>query len=317
MSGGNNVGIQAQPTSNTAIQSQPASPVLGTYDDTSSTLGTDPSFTSDQQTAFDIMEGLLQQYGLGSLSGTLKQIILNGITDQQEISLQLQQTDAWKTRFAGNEILRQKGLPVLSVGQYLSVEQSYAQVMKNYGLPTGFYDDPADFAKFIGNSVSANELQQRVQMYADVANREDPAVVNQLQSMGITKGDLLAHMMDPSRALPLIQKKYQETLIGAAARRTGLTPDNNYVSHLAELGVSEQAAAQGFGQVAADLPSAQLLGSIYHDNISQTELAQNVFEGNSAAGAKARRLASQERANFSGSAGTNPGSLGRSGEGSY
>lgn len=273
------------------------------------------SFTSNQQSAFDIMENLLQQYGLGSLTGTLKNIILSGITDQNEISIQLQQTDAWKQRFAGNEILRKKGLPELSVNQYLSVEQSYAQVMKNYGLPTGFYDDPADFAKFIGNSVSANELQQRVQMYADVANREDPAVLKQLQSMGTTKGDLLAYMMDPTRAMPLIQKKYNSTLIGAAARRAGLTPDNAYVSHLAELGVTEQGAAQGFGQVADEMPTAQLLGSIYHDNITQNELAQDVFENNAAAGQKRKRLASQERAAFSGTSGA--GQLHRSESGSY
>lgn len=273
------------------------------------------SFTSSQQSAFDIMENLLQQYGLGSLTGTLKSIILNGITDQNEISIQLQQTDAWKQRFAGNEILRKKGLPELSVNQYLSVEQSYAQVMKNYGLPTGFYDDPTDFAKFIGNSVSANELQQRVQMYADVANREDPAVLKQLQSMGTSKGDLLAFMMDPTRAMPLIQQKYNSTLIGAAARRAGLTPDNTYVNHLAEMGVTEQSAAQGYGQVADEMHTAQLLGNIYHDNISQTELAQDVFENNAAAAQKRKRLASQERAAFSGTSGA--GQLHRSESGSY
>lgn len=275
------------------------------------------NFTSSQQTAFDIMENLLEQYHLTALSGTLKNIILSGITDQAEISLQLQQTNAWKQRFAGNEELRRKGLPVLSVAEYLSVEQSYAQVMKNYGLPQGFYDDPADFAKFIGNSVSANELQQRVQMYADVANREDPAVLKQLQSMGTTKGDLLAYMMDPNRAMPLIQQKYNSTLIGAAARRAGVTPDNEYVKHLAELGVTEQGAAQGYGQVAEELPGAQLLGSIYHEDITQEDLAKGVFESNAASGRKTKRLASQERAAFSGSSGVGQGSLRRSEAGSY
>jgi len=276
-----------------------------------------PTFTQDQQTAFDVMSNLLSQYGLGSLAGTLKSIILSGVTDQTEISLQLQQTDAWKQRFAGNEMLRQKGLPVLSVSEYLATEQSYAQVMKNYGLPAGFYDDHNDFAKFIGNSVSANELQQRVQMYADVANREDPSVLKQLQSMGTTKGDLLAYMVDPQRAMPLIQQKYTSTLIGAAARRAGLTPDNNYVQHLAELGVSEQAASQGYGQAAAELPGASLLGSIYHEDITQGDLLKGIFDNDATAQAKTKQLASQERAAFSGSGGTNQGSLARSDGGLY
>jgi hypothetical protein len=274
-------------------------------------------FTQAQQSAFDIMKDLLNQYGLGSLTGTLQNILLSGVTDQTEISLQLQSTPEWKTRFAGNEMLRQKGLPVLDVAQYLSVESSYAQVMKNYGLPQGFYDDPSDFAKFIGSSVSPNEIQQRAQMYADVARREDPALTEQLRAMGLGDGDILAYMMDPNRALPLIQQKYQTALIGGAARRAGLTPDTAYAQHLADLGVSEQQAAQGYGQIASELPAAQKLGDIYHDAISQSDLESETFDSNGAVTNKKKRLASQERAAFSGSAGVGQGSLGRNTSGSY
>src|SRR5690606_434666 len=105
------------------------------------------------------------------------------------------------------EKLRAAGLPVLSPAEYLATERSYAQVMKNYGLPKGFYDDPADFAGFIGGSVSASELQERVQSYSDLANREDPAIKAQLRAMGMNDGDLLAFYMDPTRANPLIRKK--------------------------------------------------------------------------------------------------------------
>lgn len=273
--------------------------------------------TESQQSAFDILNNMLTQYGLGSLTGTLKNILLSGITDQNQISLQLQSTNEWKTRFAGNEMLRQKGLPVLDVAQYLSVEQSYAQVLKNYGLPAGFYDDPADFAKFIGNSVSANELQQRAQMYADVARREDPALKDQLSAMGLSQGDLLAYMMDPTRATPLIQQKYQTALIGGAARRARITPDTAYAQHLADLGISEQQASQGYGQIASELPGEQRLGQIYNDSIAQSDLESEVFDGNGAVAAKKKRLASQERAAFSGSSGVGQGSLSRNASGSF
>jgi hypothetical protein len=274
-------------------------------------------FTDSQKSAFDILSEMLSNYGLGSLSGTLRDIILSGITDQNEISLQLQSTNEWKTRFAGNELLRQAGLPVLGVAEYLSVESSYAQVMKNYGLPQGFYDDPADFAKFIGNNVSPNEIQQRAQMYSDLAKREDPAIKQQLQAMGLSDGDLIAYYMDPSRAQPLLAQKYQTTLIGAAARRAGLNPDTAYATHLADLGVSEQQAIQGYGQVAAELNPTQRLGDIYQDSINQTDLESEVFDGNGKVTAKKKRLASQERAAFSGGAGVGQGSLGRSSGGSY
>jgi hypothetical protein len=274
-------------------------------------------FTSSQQSAFDIMKDMLTQYGLGSLTGTLQNILLSGITDQTEISLQLQGTQEWKTRFAGNELLRQQGLPVLDVAQYLAVESSYAQVMKNYGLPQGFYDDPSDFSKWIGSSVSPNEIQQRAQMYADAARREDPALTDQLRAMGLGDGDILAYMMDPNRALPLIQQKYQTALIGGAARRAGLTPDTAYAQHLADLGVTEQQAAQGYGQIATELPGVEKLGQIYNDSISQSDLESETFDSNGAVTNKKKRLASQERAAFSGSAGVGQGSLGRTTNGSY
>lgn len=274
-------------------------------------------FTDSQQSAFDILNGMLSQYGLGSLAGTLHNIILTGITDQNQISLQLQGTQEWKTRFAGNELLKQQGLPVLDVAQYLSVEQSYAQVMKNYGLPQGFYDDPADFAKFIGNSVSPNEIQQRAGMYADLAKREDPAIAEQLSAMGMSRGDLIAYYMDPSRAQPLLQQKYQTTLIGAAARRAGITPDTAFATHLADLGINEQQASQGYGQIAAELNPTQKLGQIYNDQISQADLESETFDGNGQVTAKKKRLASQERAAFSGGAGVGQGSLGRNNAGSY
>jgi hypothetical protein len=103
-------------------------------------------------------------------------------------------------------------------------------------------------------------------MYADLAKREDPAIAEQLGAMGMSQGDLIAYYMDPSRAEPLLQQKYQTTLIGAAARRAGVTPDTAFATHLADLGINEQQAAQGYGQIAAELNPTQKLGQIYNDS---------------------------------------------------
>lgn len=280
------------------------------------TAPTNPETLFDQG-AFDAMMLLLEQYGLGSLAGVLQDLILDGITDQASLMLALQQTDEWKQRFAGNEMLAQQGLPMLSVGEYLAIERSYAQILKNYGLPTGFYDDPSDFAKWIGNSVSANELNQRATMYSDLAKREDPAIINQLRSMGLTEGDILAHLMDPSRAMPLLQKKYQTTLIGAAARRQGLVGDNEYLGHLADLGVTEERAIQGYGVIGENLGDMDRLGDIYDEDYTQRDFETEVFEQSGASAKKRKRLASRERATFSGSSGVGRGSLTGDTSGSY
>lgn len=273
--------------------------------------------SQEQQSAFAIMMATLNEYGLGSLSEVLKGLILDGTTEASQLNLALQDTQEWKVRFAGNEQLRQSGLPVLSVAEYLSVERSYAQIMKNYGLPAGFYDDPSDFASWIGGSVSANELQQRVQAYSDLARREDPAVVSQLQSMGLSEGDILAHLMDPGRALPIIQQTYQTALLGAAARRAGTTADNDYLQHLTTLGVSEQQAAQGYGLIAEGLDDMQRVASLEGDSFTQRDFEGEVFESSGTAAEKRKRLASRERGRFQGSSGVGQGSLSRGSAGQY
>lgn len=280
------------------------------------TTSTPPPTNVFNQSAFDAMDDLLNQYGLSSLSGTLKSLILGGVTDSASLMLALQSTNEWKQRFAGNELLRQQGLGVLSPAEYLATERSYAQVMQNYGLPQGFYDDPSDFAKFIGNNVSAAELQQRVGMYSDLVNRsEDPAVKAQLQSMGLSAGDLLAYTMDPTRAEPLIQQQYQTALLGSAARRSGYTADNNYLSQLAARGVTEDQASQGFGQVASSLKDINTLDGVYGSDLSAQDLQSEIFDNNGAAANKRKKLASQERAAFNGSAGV--GSLTQNSSGGY
>lgn len=272
-------------------------------------------WTSQQQSAFDVMTDILNQYNLGTLGDVLRGLILDGVTDQATLQLRLQDTSEWKTRFAGNEQLRQRGLPVLSVGEYLSVERSYAQVLKNYGLPQGFYDEPSDFAGWIGNAVSANELNQRASAYADLARREDPATKQQLAAMGFGEGDLVAFMMDPTRAQPLIQQKYQTALIGSAARRSGLAADS--ADALAQLGITEQQATQGYGIISEGLATGQRLGDIYGEDYNQGDFEAEVFKGDGQAASKRKRLASQERANFNGGSGIVSGSLSRNSGGSY
>ena len=268
-----------------------------------------PGVNEAGESAFAFLSAQLNEYGLGSLSGVLRQLILDGTTDANQLSLALQSTNEWKQPFSGNEMLKQAGLPVLSIGEYISAERSYAQALKQYGLPQGFYDDPSDFAKWIGNSVSPNEVSQRAQMWADIANRQDPAVKQQLHSMGFSDGDLIAFMMDPTRATPLIQQKYQTTVLGAAARRSGVVANNQYLEKLAGMGVSEQQAQQGYGFISENLGALQTLAQVHGVDYNQGDAEAEVFEGSGASTRKRKRLASQERAAFGGQSGVVKGSL--------
>lgn len=266
--------------------------------------------------AYAILFQKFKDYGLEGLAPVIKDMLIKG-SSAAEVEMELQETHEWKQRFAGNEKLRQKGLPVLSVSEYLAVEQSYAQIMKNYGLPEGFYDDPEDFAGFIGKSVSPGEIESRVSSYADIARREDPAIREQLQAMGFSEGDLLAWMMDPDRANPLLQRKAEAIKLGGAARRTGTVASNNYLEKLAGMGVTEQQAQEGYSVISESLADVQRLGDIYGTDFSQRDFEEEVFEGSGESARKRKRLASQERAAFSGDSGVGRGSLTRSDAGSF
>lgn len=284
--------------------------------------GTPVPLAPAQQSAYDMLDGILSAAGLDSLAGQVKSLILNGSLDNNSngdtLQMYLGGTAEWKQRFAGNEQLKAKGLNALTVGEYLSQEKAYAQVLSTAGLPSGFYDTKQDFGNFIGNNVSASELQQRVTDYTDLAKREDQGTLSQLASMGMSHGDLAAYMMDPTKAAPLIQQKFNEALVGGAARNAGFNNVSEVdIARLASQGVSEQQAQQGFSQIGQTLPTTSRLADIYGQKYGFGQAEAEAFSGDAAATSTRNLLASQERAAFSGSGGITSGSIRRDDVGEY
>lgn len=281
---------------------------------------TTSKWNSGDQDAFRQFMAILNQFGFknnGEIANAVKQMVLQGITDINQIELGLRGTDAWQTRFAGNVMRTKNGLNELSVSDYLATESSYEQIMHQAGLPAHFYNDPADFAKFIGNGVSPTELQSRVAIAEDIKNREDPQVMHQLAERGIGHGDYMAFILDPKKGMDVITKKYQSALIGAAAQRAGIGANVAYANKLAGLGITEQQAEQGFGQVASITTPLEQLAAVYGTDYSKKDAEKEIFENNADALKKRQQLTAEERAAFEGSSGTVRGSLTQSATGSY
>ena len=259
--------------------------------------------TGDQKSAFDMLRDMLTQFGLPANSDVMdviKQSAINGdSTDVTQIALQNTQT--WKTRFAGNEARRQAGLPVLSVAEYLSMEKQYADILHSAGLPTGFYDDPTDFSNFIGKSVSPAEVQDRVNIASDIANREDPAIRQALAERGLNQGQLVAYVLDPNRAAPIIKRDLTAAKIGAAAIRGGLSVGIQFANQLADQGVTEQQAVAGMSQATDLANSTGKLGQVYGVNYTAQDALGEVFGGNGQAAQKRQQLSNQDKAQFGGS----------------
>jgi len=261
------------------------------------------------------------QYGLGSLASKITEYVQQGYS-ADTVSLKLQEAPEYKQRFAGNELRKKVGLPVLTPGEYLSAESSYKQIMRANGLPQGFYDSQESLAKFISNDVSPSEFQSRVNAAGLSLNNADPFYTQSLQEMyGLTQGEMLAHVLDPQQALPFINKQVQAAQFGAEARRQGLSVGVSNAEQYANMGVTQKEAQQGFEQVAQILPGAERLSQITAgaQPVGMEEVTSAVFGGESSAAYKQKlqTLAEQEKSRFAGQAGVGKGSLSRGNSGQY
>jgi hypothetical protein len=273
----------------------------------------DPAMQGD---ARDVFSQTLLSLGFsqGQVDNLIPQILQwqSIYTPSQIVSNMLPTTDVYKQRFAGNDARVKAGLPPLDPASYVNLEQSYSSILRDAGLPKGFYDSQDDFAKFIAGDVSPTELQSRVQGAAKAIENTDPYYKQALQEMyGLSSSDMIAHMLDPDRAMPLIEKQVKAVEYGTAAARQGLQLDTNRFENLAgSAGVTGYSAEQGFGAIAQMTPSLQGLAQISGDQYDQQTAEQEVFGGLASAKRKREQLVSQEQQRFAGGSGISSGSLG-------
>lgn len=266
--------------------------------------------SGNDRNAASALVALFESYGLGSLAGKIVEYVKKG-WGSDTVMLELQSTDEWKRRFAGNEARRKARISVLSPSEYLATERAYRQVLNEYGFPKGFYDSTDDFAKMIGGDLSPSELQERAQTVTSYINTKDQSTKDALRQMyGLGTGDLAALALDQTRALPLLRKQMQAVSIGAEAQRQGLGYSTGKSEMYADMGITAEQARQGYSTIAEYLPVLNELGSIYGQDYTQGNFEDEVFEGKGAD--KRKGLASRERAEFGGSS---RGSVGSSSSG--
>lgn len=264
---------------------------------------------SQYDSAFDALKAMLDQYNLGSLSNAVLGFLQDGYS-QDQVSVFIQDTPEYKQRFAGNDKRRAAGIPVLSPKDYLSVEDSYRQIMASSGMPKGFYDEPDDFASWIGLDVAPTEISSRVSMAVDAANRVDQETRNTFQQWyGVGPNDLAAFFLDQSRAMPHIAKIANAAKIGGDAARDGLNTSQARAESLGGL-VGDRNVDQLMQQVSAAGGRGEELSNIYGGaDYRQADAENEVFSYSDEARRKRESLAAQEKAAFSGKSGLNQGSL--------
>lgn len=250
------------------------------------------------------------QYGLASLGSKVLELARKGYTEAT-ITLELQNTDEYKMRFAANAERVKKGLTVLTPAEYLSVEDAYRQTLRAYGLTQ--FDNDAYVRQFIANDVSPSELSTRVVTAVQRVQNADPAIARTLRDYyGIGDADMVAYVLDPNQQLPKIQRQVAAAEIGSAARLQGLEAGVSVAEQLAAQGITQAEAQKGYATIADILPTAQKLSSIYGTQLegySQAEAEQEVFNTLASAQRKRKALIERETSSFSGRSGTSRASL--------
>jgi hypothetical protein len=278
------------------------------------------------QSAFDLLLAEFNRYGLGTLLDDVKDLIITG-ADEASLTLALRQTKAYQARFAANKDRIAKGLRALSEAEYVTLEDQYQNVMRNYGLPATYYTKDATgkqagFEKFIAGDVSAAELEDRISIAQKRVIDAAPQVKEALRQFypDIKDGDILAYTLDPEQGLANIQKKVLAAEIGGAAMGAKLGATAARSEELARYGVTAETARQGFGAIGGGLERGRQLASIYQQpDYTQAIAEEEIFSlpGQTQAGQKRKKIIGMEKATFGGQTGITSGALARDRAGSY
>lgn len=259
---------------------------------------------------------------INTLMGQVDGWINEGLADvgNEAIVARFRGTDIYKTRFAGMEALRQRG-QAISEAEYVQMERSYRRVLSSYGLPPEFYDNYDDYAKFIANDISANELEERVASAQQMLQGSGEVLAELQDYYGVDEGGALAYILDPSKAQDVIRQQVRAAQIGGAAERSGFTMGREQSELLARSAIGQTVdpfAAQTQAQLQATFAQARrtanrerTLAGIDREAYTEMDTLQAAFGDEDKLLASERR-AKRERARFSGTAGAARSALSQS-----
>jgi len=263
--------------------------------------------------------GLGQAY-ITSLMDTVDQVYRDNIAPTEaQVLNSIYNSEAYKTRFAANEAIKKrmadgKGRPgdrLLTPYEYIQTEKAYEEILREAGLPTGFYDQQEDFTNFIAMGVSAAELTDRVNIAKNALNNADEGIKTALKDYyGLTNEDLTAYLLDKDRAMNLIDSRFKYTTeeakkmytsaeIGGAALRAGQMSDKAFAEEIYKAGKAGQAEA-AFQTAATQQRDYRRLMGLYGETAGEQDIAREelALAGGTDVTVKKKKLASKERALF-------------------
>jgi len=266
-----------------------------------SETGGGPTRAEQRESARAIIANLLSEYGLENLTDFVNNLITTeDIVSGDVILGKIRQTEQYKARFAGNIARRNAGFNVMSEAQYVALENSYRQIMRASGLPSGFYDAPDDFSTLIGGDVSTAELSSRINDGYLAVQQANPQVINEMRRLyGVDDSMLAAYFLDPAKATPMLLRQARSSQIAAEATLQAQQEISAMTAEeLAVAGITQEQARAGFQTIAGAEELFVALPGTTEEAISQQEQIAGVFGTSAAAQQRIRQRSRERQATF-------------------
>jgi len=295
-----------------------AAAALALYNKQQAAIAKQAEEEAAKRDAFALIQDTMRSYGftnaeMSELSGFIEKQIIDPNIGPNMAILNMRNLGVYKARFAGNETLLKAGKNALSEYDYLQQENAYDEYFKAYGVNN--LSTRAQKATLIGNTVSALEVDKRLNLAVKRVQNSDPEILKQLKLYypSITDKDLVSYFLNPETARLDLERKVNSAEIGAAASSFGLGIDEQRANMFSGLGITQATAQQGYKNIAQEfLPTSKKLSNVYKEekiNYDQKTAEQEEFNlvGGTEAANQRKLLQSKERASFSASAGNAPG----------
>jgi len=268
---------------------------------------------ANAQSQFSQLASYLDSIGLGQLftvdasgnpGGWLWNQMEAGVDSEDELYFRLEQTDVFRERFGviqeqQKRAARGEPVTVMTARDVLAYENEVKQMMSRAGLPSTFYDEPADFHKLILSDMSPTEVNDRITQAYDYVLSAPPEVRDAFDEFyGVGQGDaqLASWALDPDRTVRDMTRATRTAYTAGMGEKFGIQMNRAAAESIADLPKTEAGIVQGLEQVASMSPIfTESIGEA-NDLTAGNEGIDSVFNGSGEANTAIQRRLAQRKA---------------------
>lgn len=267
--------------------------------------------SQQDKTAKGIITRMLHEWGLDAL-GNWAWLRFKQTGSVELLKMEMEERPEYKARFAGRLALRQQGIEMTEAEQ-IQYERAAHDLMRQAGMPKGFYDSWHDFTTIISAGVSVAELSQRVNDAFLKVTMSPPSIRNAMAEYYGAGSDsaLAALALDTSKAAPAIMRQIGAAEAGGFLAQQGVHIQKSLAERIAAATSFQEGAIQQGAQQVGEWNAQGLFNARFGDESTPTvETGVNAaFEQSQAELRKLQQEQEQRAASGQGS-GLGPSGLG-------